>query len=86
MPGSGKPSRRSRTKRRQSRRLSRAGRIMEIDPRYVDVIVGRWEQFTGKKAVLEGLGATFEHVKEGRLLEGEDAIKEELVEMMEGQS
>ena len=25
---------------------------MEFDPRYVDVIINRWEQFTGKKAVL----------------------------------
>lgn len=27
---------------------------MEIDPVYVDVIVRRWEEFTGKKAVLNG--------------------------------
>lgn len=26
--------------------------VMEYDPRYVDVIVDRWEQFTGQKAVL----------------------------------
>lgn len=26
--------------------------IMELDPKYVDVIIDRWEQFTGKKAVL----------------------------------
>lgn len=25
---------------------------MEFDPRYIDVIINRWEQFTGKKAVL----------------------------------
>lgn len=25
---------------------------MEYDPRYVDVIIDRWEQFTGEKAVL----------------------------------
>lgn len=25
---------------------------MEIDPRYVDVIVRRWEDFTGQKAVM----------------------------------
>jgi DNA modification methylase len=24
--------------------------LMELDPLYVDVIVARWEQFTGKKA------------------------------------
>ena len=32
--------------------LGRACRMMELDPGYVDVIVSRWEQFTGKKAVL----------------------------------
>lgn len=26
--------------------------LMELDPRYVDVIIDRWEQFTGEKAVL----------------------------------
>lgn len=26
--------------------------VMEFDPRYVDVIIDRWENFTGKKAVL----------------------------------
>lgn len=25
---------------------------MEFDPKYVDVIIDRWEKFTGKKAVL----------------------------------
>lgn len=28
--------------------------MMEIDPCYVDVIVKRWEDATGKKAVLDG--------------------------------
>ena len=27
-------------------------RMMEIDPHYCDVIIDRWETFTGKKAVL----------------------------------
>jgi len=26
---------------------------MELDPRYVDAIIDRWEAFTGLKAVLE---------------------------------
>lgn len=30
----------------------RVGYVMEYDPRYVDVIIKRWEEFTGKKAVL----------------------------------
>jgi site-specific DNA-methyltransferase (adenine-specific) len=28
---------------------------MELDPKYCDVIVKRWEDFTGKKAVLSEL-------------------------------
>lgn len=32
----------------------RVARLMELDPKYCDVIVKRWEDFTGKKAVLEG--------------------------------
>lgn len=31
----------------------RVARLMELDPKYCDVIVKRWEDFTGKKAVLE---------------------------------
>lgn len=30
----------------------RTGYVMEYDPRYVDVIVKRWENFTGQKAEL----------------------------------
>lgn len=30
----------------------RCARVMELDPRYVDVIIDRWEKFTGEKAVL----------------------------------
>ena len=32
--------------------LGRSCRIMELEPKYVDVIIARWEQFTGQKAVL----------------------------------
>jgi DNA modification methylase len=34
-------------------KTGRKARLMEIDPKYCDVIVKRWEDFTGKKAVLE---------------------------------
>ena len=33
----------------------RKARLMELDPKYCDVIVKRWEDFTGKKAVLSEL-------------------------------
>jgi site-specific DNA-methyltransferase (adenine-specific) len=37
----------------------RIARIMELDPKYVDVIVKRWEEFAGQKAVLEATGEPF---------------------------
>ena len=33
-------------------KINRHARLMELDPKYCDVIVKRWEDFTGKKAVL----------------------------------
>lgn len=41
---------------------ARRARLMEFDPKFVDVIVRRWQQFTGKQAVLEGDGRTFDQV------------------------
>jgi DNA modification methylase len=34
-------------------KTNRHARLMELDPKFVDVIVKRWEDFTGKKAVLQ---------------------------------
>lgn len=34
--------------------LGRKARLMELDPHYCDVIIARWEKFTGKKAVKIG--------------------------------
>jgi len=33
-------------------KTNRCARLMELDPKYCDVIVKRWEEFTGKKATL----------------------------------
>ncbi len=58
------------------------GRIcygLELEPKYCDVIVQRWQKFTGREATLDGHGATFEHVRDGRMLEWQDAIKEEVL-------
>src|SRR5712691_6904868 len=48
-------------------RGKREARLMEIDPAYADVIVQRWQEYTGKKATLEGDGRTFEVIREERL-------------------
>ena len=37
---------------------------MEFDPRFCDVIIKRWENFTGEKAKLEGSGENFPSIKE----------------------
>ncbi len=40
---------------------------MEIEPRYGDVTVERWQNFTGKRATLDGDGRTFDEVAAERL-------------------
>ena len=35
---------------------------MELDPKYVDCIVQRWQTLAGKSAVLDGDGRTFEEI------------------------
>ena len=40
---------------------------MEIEPRYCDVIVSRWQNFTGKRATLDGDGRTFDEIAGERL-------------------
>ena len=40
---------------------------IELDPKYVDVVVQRWEQLTGKQAALDGDGRTFEAIAQERL-------------------
>lgn len=47
-------------------KMRRVCRMMELSPRYVDVIVRRWQDFTGQEATLEEDGRTFAQVKEER--------------------
>lgn len=41
-------------------------RGMELDEKYCDVIIKRFEQYTGKKAILESTGQTYEELKAER--------------------
>ena len=43
-------------------KTGRDSRLMEIDPKYVDVIVKRWQEFTGKQATHAATGATFDEI------------------------
>ena len=47
-------------------KTGRVCRMMELSPRYCDVIVNRWQDFTGQEATLDDGGKTFAQVKEER--------------------
>jgi DNA modification methylase len=47
-------------------KTQRRAHLIEIDPLYVDVIVRRWQEFTGREAVLEADGRTFAAVTKER--------------------
>ena len=39
---------------------------IELDPKYCDVVVQRWQGLAGKKAILDGDGRTFEEITQER--------------------
>jgi DNA modification methylase len=43
-------------------RRGRKARLMEIDCKYADCTISRWQEYTGKKATLDGDGRTFEEI------------------------
>jgi len=47
-------------------KTERQARLIELEPKYVDTIVRRWEQYTEKKATLADDGREFEQVAESR--------------------
>lgn len=55
-------------------KTGRCARIIEYDEHYCDTIVRRWEHFTGKRAVLQETGESFECVSERRSSERESGL------------
>ena len=47
-------------------RTARRAALLELDPQYVDVIVERWQRFTGDVAVLDGEDRTFDDMRTAR--------------------
>ncbi len=41
--------------------------VLEIDPHYVDVIIQRWQLYTGRPALLDTTATTFDDIAERRL-------------------
>ena len=52
-----------------AQKTGRRARLIEIDPTYCDVIVRRWQAYTGKRATLALTGQTFEELAEQRQFE-----------------
>jgi len=44
----------------------RNARLMELDPKYCDVIIKRWQDFTGQQATIESTGQTFAELEAER--------------------
>jgi len=50
-------------------KTGRRSRLIEIDPVYCDVALRRWQNYVGKRAVLDGDGRTFDEIAGERLKE-----------------
>ena len=55
-------------------RTGRSARLMELDPKYADVIVERWQNLTGGVAVLDGEDRTYEDLKAARSSKDKGAV------------
>ena len=49
--------------------------MIELDPKFVDVIVKRWEDYTGKKAVRENGGSELDQAPQANEREAVDQVQ-----------
>jgi DNA modification methylase len=47
-------------------KTGRQARLVELDPKYCDVIVQRWQVWAGEEATLEGDGRTYDEIAGSR--------------------
>ena len=55
-------------------KTGRRARAIELEPKFVDVAVRRWERYTGKTAVLDGTDQAFEDVEAARTAANDSAV------------
>ena len=48
-------------------KTGRKARLIELEPKYCDVITRRWQEFSGKEAVHNGSGEAWARVSANRL-------------------
>ena len=53
-------------------KTGRKARLMELEPKYCDVIIQRWQQFTGQEAIHGACGETFAQLSKKRLMPDSD--------------
>jgi DNA modification methylase len=51
-----------------SEKTGRQARLMELEPQYCDVIITRWQEFSGQQATHDSTGETFTEVSSKRLV------------------
>ncbi len=53
-------------------RTGRRARLIELDPKYIDVVVQRWQEQTGQSARLEQSGQKFSEIASKKMAAAKD--------------
>ena len=58
-------------------KTGRSARLIEMEPKYCDVIVRRWQEYTGKQALLESNGKTFSSIEKKAAKQGDGGMEQQ---------